>query len=85
MELVNNFALTKGNPKPALAQLTPASFSLSTSATGDTRFEGGKTGDAQEGHWYPAGAVVRGNARYRDSAHSQWNTSKRLTFLSSMR
>lgn len=42
---------TKGRPRPALAQLTPASFSRSSSATGDTKLGGGNTGVAQEGHW----------------------------------
>lgn len=36
--------LTKGNPKPALAQLTDASCSFSTSAIGLARFEGGNSG-----------------------------------------
>uniref|UniRef100_A0A2H1WRU1 SFRICE_009193 n=1 Tax=Spodoptera frugiperda TaxID=7108 RepID=A0A2H1WRU1_SPOFR len=39
-----------GRPKPALAQLTPANFSLSSSATGETRLDGGNTGVAQDGH-----------------------------------
>lgn len=43
--------VTKGRPRPALAQLTPASFSLRTSATGDTKFGGGNTGVAHDGHW----------------------------------
>lgn len=35
---------TKGNPRPALAQLTEASCSFSTSAMGLARFEGGNNG-----------------------------------------
>lgn len=53
--------LTKGIPSPALAQLTPASFSLRTSATGLIKFEGGNKGLLHEGQVYPLGAVVGGN------------------------
>lgn len=54
---------TKGRPRPTLAQLTPASFSLSTSATCETRLAGGKMHTLHEGHVYPAGAVVAGIRR----------------------
>lgn len=53
--------ITSGKPRPALAQLTPASFSLSTSATGLIRLWGGNNGCRHDGHVYPAGAVVGGN------------------------
>lgn len=43
--------LTKGRPSPALAQLTPANLALSSSATGETKFDGGNTGVVQDGHW----------------------------------
>lgn len=42
--MYQQYVLTKGSPKPALAQLTDASCSFSTSATGLARFEGGNTG-----------------------------------------
>lgn len=43
--------LTRGRPRPARAQLTVASFSLSAEATGPARLAGGKMGPLQLGHW----------------------------------
>lgn len=40
---------TSGKPRPARAQLTPANFSLRTSATGDTNFGCGKMQVLQNG------------------------------------
>jgi hypothetical protein len=57
----NELQLTSGRPSPARAQFTPASFSRNTSATGDTRLLAGKSPSSQEGHTYPAGAVVGGS------------------------
>lgn len=57
--IVNKF--TNGRPSPVRAQLTPASFSRNTSATGDTRLLAGKSPTLHDGHVYPAGAVVGGN------------------------
>lgn len=54
-------SLTNGNPSPALAQFTPANFSLRTSATGLTRLVGGNRAHLHEGQVYPAGAVVGGS------------------------
>lgn len=70
-----SWVLTKGNPKPALAQLTEASCSFSTSAIGLARFEGGNSGPWQTGHWYPAGAVWRGSRDARLLRQDQWKTS----------
>lgn len=53
--------LTRGSPRPALAQLTPASFSFKTSATGLIKFGAGNRGLLQDGQTYPLGAVVGGN------------------------
>lgn len=67
--------VTNGNPKPARAQFTDESCSLSTSATGLARLEGGNTGPWQEGHWYPAGAVWSGSRDAKLFRHAQWKTS----------
>lgn len=67
--------LTKGNPKPALAQLTDDSCSLSWSAIGLARFGEGNTGPWQTGHWYPAGAVWRGSRDAKVFRQDQWKTS----------
>lgn len=67
--------LTRGRPSPALAQLTKDNCSLSMSAIGLARLEGGNTGPWQLGHWYPAGAVCRGNRAARWWRQAQWNTS----------
>lgn len=64
-------AFTNGKPKPALAQFTPANFSLNTSATGETNFESGKMRSLHVGHVYPAGAVVAGNSLAYLSKHAQ--------------
>lgn len=71
----NKLQFTNGRPSPARAQLTPASFSRNTSATGDTRLLAGKSPCLQEGHRYPAGAVVGGSCRANWSKHAQWYTS----------
>lgn len=51
---------TKGNPRPALAQLTDANFCFSASATGETKCDGGKRGVLHVGQVYSDGAVVFG-------------------------
>ena len=52
---------TRGNPRPALAQLTLDNISLSPSATGEAMLDGGNIPALQVGHVYPAGAVLAGN------------------------
>lgn len=69
--MFNLSVLTKGIPNPTRAQFTFWSFSRRISATGETRFGGGKTGPLQDGHVYPAGAVVGGNWRSKLSRQCQ--------------
>lgn len=69
--LYESTVLTRGNPRPALAQLTPASFSFRTSATGLIKLEGGNNGLLQEGQVYPLGAVVGGNCLEKWSKQDQ--------------